>query len=98
MGPEGQKSKLSHWGSILGAPSKKEVKSGKGMWCDGTDEVVVVVVRHCVHGTRGGEGVWAQNPKWSRCGSVAGMPCKIAWCVGVGRWCIRGGGGGVVRL
>ena len=53
------------------------VDSREGRWCKGADEGMVVV-GHCVHKRKVGEGVWAKRPKPSRCGSILGAPCETA--------------------
>ena len=46
-------------------------------WWDGVDKVVVAVGL-CVHKCKWEEGLRAENPKLSLCGSVSGAPCEMA--------------------
>ena len=48
--------KWSRWGSISRAPSEMGVVISGGRWRGGADEVVVVVVGHCVCKREAGEG------------------------------------------
>src|ERR1700734_3878497 len=57
-----KKPKLRCLGSISGAPSEVGVGSSGGRWCDGADEVVVVVGR-CVPKREAGEGTEGQKSR-----------------------------------
>jgi hypothetical protein len=70
-----------------------EVDNGEWRWCDGADEGVVVV-GHCFRKHEVGEGVWAEQPKLSRRGSISGALCEMAKGDGVEGWC----GGGVYEV
>jgi hypothetical protein len=63
-----------------------EVDNGEGRWCDGADEGVVVV-GHCIHKRKVGEGVWAKKPKLSHCGLILGALCEMVKGDGVKGWC-----------
>ena len=63
------------------------VESGRGRWCGGADEVVVVVGGRCVRKCEVGEGVGAKKPTLSCHGSISGAPCKTAKVDGGEVWC-----------
>jgi hypothetical protein len=48
------------------------IEGNGGRWWGNAYEVVMVV-GWCVRETRGEEGVWAENPKLSHCGSISGV-------------------------
>jgi len=77
--------KPSHWGSISGTPSEMGVESGRGRWCSGADEVVVVVGR-CVCKCEAGEGAEGQKYKIKPLGLDLGALSEMEVESSEGRW------------
>jgi hypothetical protein len=76
-GDLGGKEKTSRWGSVSGVPCEMAMgmRDSAYRWGGGVYKVVVAM-GSCVRETRGGERVWAKNPKLSRHGSVSGALCQ----------------------
>jgi hypothetical protein len=71
--------KLSHHGSVLGAPCGMGVGDGAWGWYGGTYEVVVVVGL-CSRETRGGEGGLGEKPETE----LLWLSFRLQW--GCRRW------------
>jgi hypothetical protein len=77
--------------------------NSSGGWCvgwhGGAYKVMVVVGGPCARKMRGGEGVGPKpetEPLWLGLGHAV-WNGDGGWCLGVRRWHVPGGGGGVVR-